>query len=459
MAKHYRLKILSQALRRGVLAAALGVVASSAMAMDLMEAYQAALSQDSTIRGSRATADAGRERVPQALAQLLPNVSISALRYKNWLSQTSPGFSGEPVFSKDIYFSDNKTLQLRQPLYNKFAYAQYQQAKVLEVDVEATLERDLQQVGVRVSQAYLTALLAQDQLDLIAAQKEAYRIQLDASQKALKAGSGTRTDIDDAQARLDLIEAQELEARQNQDVTRRQLEALVNQPVLPLAKLDVNKLQLLPPVPARVDEWLALAEQYSPELRSLQAEREAAEYEIQKAEAGHYPTLSAIAQYSDSGSENVVNVRARYETKSIGLQLQIPLYSGGAVNSQVRQALANQEVAIEKYEATRRDLGVRVHNAFRGVTEGILKIRALEQGVRSAEQSVLSSQKSFEAGARTRVDILNSQAQRLVALRDLAQARYSYIASRIQLQSLVGGDKEAPMAEANSWLTTATAGP
>ncbi len=453
--RYFNISSQNLALRRCALAAALTAATPMAWSMDLMEAYQASLSQDATIRGSRATADAGRERVPQALSQLLPNVSASALRYKNWLSQTTPDFSGNPVFSKDIYFSDNKTIQLRQPLYNKLAYATYQQAKVLEVDVEATLEHDLQQLGVRVSTAYLNALLAQDQLDLIAGQKEAYRVQLDASKKALQAGSGTRTDIDDAQAKLDLIVAQELEAQQNIDVTRRQLEALVNQPVLPLAKLDVDKLQLLPPVPARVDEWLALAEQYSPELKSLKAEREAAEYEIQKAEAGHYPTLTAIAQYSDSGSENVVNVRARYETKSIGLQLQVPLYSGGAVNSQVRQALANQEVAIERYEATRRDLGVRVHNAFRGVNEGILKIRALEQGVRSAEQSVLSSQKSFEAGARTRVDILNSQAQRLSALRDLAQARYSYMAARIQLQSLVGGDKEGPIAEANSWLTLA----
>ncbi|MES2187032.1 MAG: TolC family outer membrane protein [Pseudomonadota bacterium] len=437
-----------------------GIAASAAnmaWSMDLMEAYQAALTQDATIRVSRATADAGRERVPQARAQLLPNLSASFSRNKNDLTQTVPDLTGNPFTTKDQYFSHNKTVQLRQPLFRKAVYDQYKQALVLQEDVEATLDRDLQQLNGRLSTAYLNALLAQDQLDLIAGQKQAYIVQLDAAKKSLQAGSGTRTDIDDAQAKLDLIVAQELEASQNQDVTRRQLEAIVNQPVLPLAKLDVNKLQLLPPVPARVDEWLALAEQYSPELRSLRAQRDAAEYAVKIAEDGHLPTLDAIAQYSDSGSENVVNFRARYQTTSIGLQLSVPLYSGGAVNSQVRQALAQQEAATEQYEVVRRDLGVRVHNAYRGVNEGILKIRALEQGVRSAEQAVQSSEKSYAAGVRTRLDILNTQAQRLAALRDLAQARYSYIAARISLQALAGGDKEAPIMEANSWLTATPA--
>lgn len=437
------------------IAALVAAVHSNCWSMDLMEAYQAALAQDATIRVSRATADAGRERVPQARAQLLPTVSASISRNKNWLSQTSPDFLGRPAFTRDTYFSHNQTLQVRQPLFRKALYDQYKQALVLNEDVEATLEEDLQQLGFRVAQAYLNALLAQDSVDLIEGQKQAYTVQLDAAKKSVQAGSGTRTDIDDAQAKLDLILAQELEAKQNQDVTRRQLEALVNQPVLPLARLDVAKLQLLPPVPAGLEEWLALAEQYSPELRSAAAQREASEYAVRIAQDGHLPTLDAIVQYSDSGSENLTNVRAQYQTRSVGLQLQIPLYAGGAVNSQVREALARQEAASERYEAIRRDLGVRVHNAYRGVTEGILKIRALEQGVRSAEQAVISSEKSFGAGVRTRLDILNTQAQRLSALRDLANARYSYMAARIQLQSLVGGPKDATIAEANSWLTSA----
>jgi protease secretion system outer membrane protein len=437
------------------LLAAMGTV-PAAWSMDLLQAYQAALSQDATVRGSRATADAGRERVPQARAQLLPNIQASAGRNKNWLSQDTPDFTGALAFTKDVYFSQNQTVQLRQPLFRKALYDQYKQALVLQEDVEASLDRDLQQLSIRLGNAYMNALLAQDNLNLIAGQKAAYAGQLDSAKKTFAAGSGTRTDIDDAQAKLDLIVSQELEARQNQDLTRRQLEVITNQPVVPLAKLDVDKLQLLPPVPASVDDWLAVAEQNSPELRSLQAQRDAAGYAVKIAEDGHLPTLDAILQYSDSGSENIVNIRARYVTRSIGLQLTIPIYAGGAVNSQVRQAVAQEEVATEQYEATRRDLGVRVHSAYRGVTEGILKIRALEQGVRSAEQSVISSEKSFSAGVRTRIDILNAQAQRLSAQRDLANARYSYMAARIQLQALAGGPKEATIAEINGWLTSET---
>ena len=165
-------------------------------------------------------------------------------------------------------------------------------------DAEATLDKEVQNVAVRVAGAYLEALLAEDQLALVMAQKQAYTTQLDASRKRLAGGAGVRTDIDDAQARLDLTLAQELEARQNIDFTRRQLQVLVNVPVTQLAPLDERKLELVDPNPARLQDWIDRAELTSPELRSLRAQVEASRLEIDKARSGHLPTLDAIAQWS-----------------------------------------------------------------------------------------------------------------------------------------------------------------
>lgn len=202
-----------------------------------------------------------------------------------------------------------------------------------------------------------------------------------------------------------------------------------------------------------MEDWIEQAELNSPELRSLGAQLEAARHELEKAQAGHYPTLDAIAQWSRNDSDTITSIKTRYSNRSIGLQLNIPLYSGGHVSSTVRQAHAGRQRAEEDLEALRRDLGVRLHREFRGVTEGVLRVKALEQAVRSAEQVVISNRRSFEAGSRTLPDVLNAEQQKVSAQRDLAQARFVYLMSRIRLQALSGGDKAEVIDEINGWLT------
>ena len=441
-------------MKKDVLAfAAAGLLWGPAWSLDLSQAYAEALEQDSTIRAVRAATDARRERLPQARAQLLPNVSASVSRYRNWLERTSPDASGQLVTSNLRYTSSGEALTLRQPIFRKYQMADYRQAQVQVDDAEATLERELQNVGVRVSGAYFEALLAEEHLALVLAQKTAYTTQFDAAQKRLGAGFGTRTDIDEARAALDLNVAQELEARQNLDFTRRQLQSLVNRPIDRLAPLDPSRMQLVRPAPDRVEDWTERAELNSPELQSLGAQVEAARYELEKAQAGHYPTLDAIAQWSRNDSDTITSIKTRYSNRSIGLQLNIPLYSGGHVSSTVRQAIAGQQRAEEALEALRRDLGVRLHREFRGVTEGVLRVKALEQAVRSAEQVVISNRRSFEAGSRTLPDVLNAEQQKVSAQRDLAQARFLYLMSRIRLQALAGGAKAEVIDEINGWLT------
>jgi outer membrane protein, protease secretion system len=420
--------------------------------LNLSRAYQAALEQDAVIRAARATADARRERLPQARAQLLPNVSASLSRNKNDLTSMQPGFLGEPVTSDRKYVSSGRALTIRQPIFRPFQFADYRQAEAQVADAEAVLEREVQNVAVRVAGAYLEALLAQDQLALVLVQKQAYTTQLDAARKRFAAGAGVRTDIDEAQARVDLTLAQELEARQNVDFTRRQLQVLVNVSVTQIAPVDERRLDLVGPIPPRLEDWTDRAELTSPELRSLRAQIEAARREVDKARSGHLPTLDAIAQWSISDSENVTQVNSRFDNKSIGVQLNVPIFSGGFVSSQTRQAVADLERAQQALEATRRDLGLRVEKEFRGITEGVLRVRALEQAVRSAETAVVSSRKSFEGGARTLVDVLNAEQQQVSALRDLANSRYQYMISRVRLRALAGEADNVVIDEVNAWL-------
>ncbi|MEI6734600.1 MAG: TolC family outer membrane protein [Comamonadaceae bacterium] len=427
-------------------------LSSTVLSMDLLQAYQAAQQQDATILASRAAAQAGRERLPQARSQLLPSISASVGRNQNNLVSIVPNSLGQEQTSESHYPSSNRTLTLRQPLFRSYLAAQYRQAEAQVQDAEATLAQDEQNLAVRVSGAYFEAMLTHEQLDLILAQRKAYTTQLDAARKSLAGGSGTRTDVDDAQARLDMNAAQEIEARQNMDYTLKQLETLVNQPVDKLAALDVAKLELLDPQPNVLQDWIDRAEARSPQLQSLRAQAEASRQEVKKASAGHTPTLDAVAQWSRSESENILNVQSSYTNGSVGLQLNIPIFSGGYVNSTVRQALAGQEHAEQSLEAGRRDLGVRVYKEFRGMTENIPKVRALELALRSADQLVLSSRKSFQAGSRTVMDVLNAEQQRMVVLRDLAQARYMYLISKIRLLALVGAADDEAVAAINRML-------
>ena len=440
------------ALKRVMIGGALLSCSMAVWPIDLMQAYEAAKVNDATILESRATAQAGRERLPQALSQLLPNIAFGASRNRNKLSQTAPNFLGQLQTTDSIYPSSNNTLTLRQSLFRPQQTAQYRQAEAQVNDAEATLEQDEQNLAVRVSGAYFEAMLTREQLDLVLSQRAAYTTQLDAARKSLTGGSGTRTDVDDAQARLDMNAAAELEARENIDYTMRQLQVLVNQPVDKLATLDLSKFEPLGPQPNRVESWYERAYQSSPQLASLKAQVEVSRQEVDKARSGHYPTLDAIAQWSKSDSENVLNINSDYTNKSIGLQLNVPIFAGGYVNSTVRQALAGQEKAEQALEAGRRDLEMRVFKEFRGVAENVPKIRAEEQALRSADQSVLSSKKSFQGGNRTIVDVLDAEQRRMVVLRDLAQTRYQYLMSKIRLLALVGAADAEAVASINRML-------
>ncbi|MCX7169731.1 MAG: TolC family outer membrane protein [Proteobacteria bacterium] len=428
-------------------------LASPTHALNLTQSYQLALQQDATYQASRAEAAANREAVPMAFAQLLPNLSGNLSRNKNDTNSAVPGFLGATVNNSYEYMSSSYALVLRQPLYRKYNFAQYQQAQSQVVSAEASLDRSLQDLLVRLSGAYFEALMAQDQLALVLAQKEAFGAQLQGAKRMFASGQGTRTDIDDAQARYDMVLAQELEASQNVGYTRRQLQVIINQPAENLALLNPARMQLVAPMPADPEDWIARGEEVNAELRAMRANIESSRQEVEKARAGHMPTVDLIAQRSRSNSANDTTIHQLYLSTSVGLQVNIPLFAGGYVNASVRQALASLDKYHQQYEAKRREIDMQIRKEFQNVAEGVFKVKALEQAERSSDQAVFSNQKGYQAGTRTQIDILNAQQQRMNVRRDLAQARYLYLMARVRLQGLVGSLSEEEINLINSWLS------
>lgn len=431
--------------------------ANSAWALDFKTAYEAALQHDATILAERAAAQAAQERLPQALSQRRPSLSLSAGQNRNHLESQTANILGQRSVSERYYDSNNAALQLRQPLYRPAILAQIKQARAQVQDADAVLDVNENDLLERVAQAYFDALLGQVQLDLASAQKTAFAAQLQSAQKGFAAGVGMRTDVDEAQARMDLAHAQVLQAQQALDLARRRLALLLGVPVaqlVQLADLDTQRFAPSAPVPTSAEQWIALAEESSPQLQALRARLRAAQAEVDKAQAGHKPTLDVVATVSRSDSDSVTSINTVYKQKYVGVQLNVPLYAGGYVSSTVRQALAEVQRMQQTLEAAQRDLSNQVYEQFSAMTEGVLRIAALEQAVRSAQQALLSSQKSLQAGARTTVDVLNAEQQLTVAQRDLAQARYGYVLAHLKLQMLAGQERMANVDAVNRWLKT-----
>lgn len=439
------------------LALGLALAASPASAIDLLQSYRLALSQDATYQAVRADTDARREAIPLARAQLLPNISASLQRSKNQTDQRSVNSQSRSTNEYE-YFSSNYALTLRQPIYRKYNFALYQQAHSDVASAEATLDKSLQELVVRTASAYFEALMAKQQHALTLAQKEAYALQVEVAKLALAKGQGTVTDIDDAQSRYDITVAQELETSQNIGFTRRQLESIVNQPVNDLADLQPDRLELSPPLPANVEEWIARGEEINPELRALRASIESATQELEKARAGHFPTIDLIVQRSQSQSENNVSINSQYLTSMVGLQASVPLFAGGYTVSQMRQARSNIEKFQQQYEARRREVAQQIRKEFQSIAEGIAKIGAQQQAERSAQRALFSNQKGIAAGTRSRVDVLNAQQQLINVKRDLALARFQYILARVRLQGLVSSLNEQEIRTINAWLNSTSSG-
>lgn len=426
-----------------------------AHALDLLQAYRLAMGGgDPTYLAARATAEAAREAVPQARAGLLPQITANASRSRNNTDQTTQVPGAASITRQFDYAAKATSLNLRQPLVRLANVAGYQSAQAQVEAAEATLEQEAQSLVLRVAGAYFDLMVGREKLDSVIVQKEAYAAQLAAAERAFAAGFGTRTDIDDARARHDIAGAQEIEARQDLRVGERTLSAMLNQRVAAGELLGIRRTGFRPPAPApqELDGWVSRAQERNPELRTLRATVAAAEKEVDKGRAAHLPTLDLVASLSNNDSDSNTTIGNRYVTSSLGVQLAVPLYLGGQVDSGVRQARAALEKVRQQYEAGRRQVETEVTKQFGAVEQGVAKVRALEQAERSAEQSVISTRRGMEAGVRNSVDVLNALQQLAAARLELIKARYTFAMDWLKLRSAAGELGEADVEGVNAWL-------
>jgi outer membrane protein len=419
-----------------------------AHAADLLDIYHAAQSQDAVFAAARASQQAGQEKLTQGRALMLPSVNLNANTTHNDITTNyAPGFpfpSGTQRYNSHGYGAT-----LVQPLFREQNWAAYNESQLQVAISEAQFKLAEQDIILRSAQTYFDVLIAQDTVSLSAAQKTAIAQQLEQAKRNFEVGTATITDTYEAQARYDLIVSQELAAANNLEVKRRTLQQLVNANVSDLNALG-PAFKLETPTPADVQKWVDDAQHNNYQVIQAQAAYELADKEVDRNRGGHLPTVDLVANYNKNtnvGASAFTPLDTRSTT--IGVQLNLPLFQGGATQSKWREADANREKAKQDLENARRNIELQTRQAYLGVVNGIAQVQALQQALKSSESLLDASKLGQQVGVRTSLDVLNAQQQLYSTRRDLYQAQYNYLVSHLKLKAAAGTLTEEDLAKVN----------
>jgi outer membrane protein len=427
-------------------------VALPASAVDLLDVYHQAQAQDAVIASARAALQADREKLPQGRSLLLPNINLNA---NSTYNDTTVGYgSGLLPFPSGTYRynSHGYGVSLVQPLYRQQNWLAYTEAELQVAQAEARFKSAQQDLIVRVAQAYFDVLLAQDSVDLAKAQMTSISGQLDQAKRNFEVGTSTITDTYEAQARYDLTNSQEIAAQSNLEIKKRTLQQLINAAPDELQHLG-QEFKPDPLQPAEVDKWLADAQQNSLQLAIAQIGAQLAEKEVTRNRSGHYPTLDLVASYARSAANGSgFGVGTDTLASAIGVQMNVPLYQGGAISSKLREAEANRDRARDDLENARRSTALQTRQAYLGVMDGQSQVNALQQALKSSESLLDASKLGQEVGVRTNLDVLNAQQQLYSTRRDLYQSEYNYLLSELRLKAAVGTLSEDDLVKVNQAL-------
>ena len=413
-------------LRPLVAAAVLALgAASSAQAQSLLELFQAARDHDANYLSAVANAKATRSRGKQAWAGVLPQVAFSADKF---VSQNN-ALSNAPSIN-----SDSQTLSLKQPLYQMGSYygvLQGEESIYVSLSQLQTAEQDL---VIRITQAYFDVLSASDNVGVVQAQKQAVSEQLAAAKRNFEVGTSTVTDSREAQARFDLVVAQEIAAQNDLRVKRLALEQLVGindlQPKalkVPVALPDLQSLDL--------DFWLTQAKANNAQLQQAQSAQKIASLESKKAMSNHLPTLDLVAQQRRSYASST---SSQSNNTSLGLQFNWPLFAGFAHQNRISETLHLQDKAQADLDNAQRSVLQATRSAFFGVQSGMSQVKALEAAEASSQVSLDANKLGYQVGVRINIDVLNAQTQLFQTKRDLSQARYNVLLGQLRLKQASG---------------------
>ncbi|MBC3832216.1 TolC family outer membrane protein [Undibacterium amnicola] len=412
-------------------------LSGSANAIGLIQAYQAALKNDPQHRAAIAENVSGQEFQVIGRSALLPQAQYSYSTANNMGESIAPDVLGRQKLTHLDYRSTTRNVTIRQTLFNLDAYARFKQGEAQTKLSDAQFDVRSKDLMVRVITAYADAKFAEDQLRLYQAQRDSYLEQKMVNDRLFQKGEGTKTDMLETQAKLDVAEAAVLEATDNLYNARNTLSGIIGMEVSQLDVLQDN-FNVGALLQGDFEYWKVTAEKNNAEMLAAELELEIAEHDIAKSRAGHVPRVDLNANYNRGKSETVVTQTQDNNVRSIGVQLVIPIYSGGYVNAVSKQAVAQKDKARAGLDSTRIKVMNELRKQFNTVKSSVAKIEALQKSVASSTILVEATKQSIKGGVRINLDLLNAQQQLVTTQRDLAQARYSYLIGFIKLKATAG---------------------
>ncbi|MEC9315146.1 MAG: TolC family outer membrane protein [Pseudomonadota bacterium] len=423
------------------------IMSPQVWAEDLMDVFSLSLKSDPQLLAEAASRLAVGELDEQAMANFLPQVDLSATTNKTWVDASAQNFGGQTDYNNHGY-----TLSLVQPIYRRENFVQKNQAEIAIDGATASYAVAEQSLILRVAERYFAVLGAEDDLTFALAEKEAIAKQLEQIQQRFDVGMATITDVTEAQAAFDLASAAVIEAENALANANEQLRETTGKYVDDLAELE-EESPLVSPEPANINEWSETALAQNPSIMVARANVNTAEQNIELQKSGHYPSLDLVAQKNyDSQSDGNFSGSSKTHTDVIGIQLNVPIYEGGAVVSRTREASYRLDEAMQNEEQQRRFVTRQTRESFNGVISGISRVQALKQAVVSNEKALESTQAGYEVGTRTTVDVLNARRNLFSARRDYARSRYDYILNTLRLKQAAGIVTVEDLQQINTWL-------
>ncbi|RZA19550.1 MAG: channel protein TolC [Proteobacteria bacterium] len=419
---------------------ALAQQAPLASMTDLVSVYQEAVLNNADLAASRADYAAQSEIVPQARAGLLPNLSAGYDINDTRTALDQPS----AVYNRS---GNSYRAQLSQPLFRADRWFQRKAAKAVDEQAAVQLSATEQNLILQSAQAYFSVLRAQDNLATARAEENAFRRQLDQSQERFNVGLSDKTDTLQSQASYDTARANRIIAQRQVDDAFQALITLTNREYNSIQGI-VHTLPVLAPIPNDASTWVDTASRQNLDLLASNYAVEAAEQTLRQRKAGHAPTVDAVAQYQKGDNDNLgfsnpsnlpgVSYGSDVSQRSIGVQLNIPIYSGGLTSSQVREAYARLTQSEQQRESLRRQVVENTRNLHRAVNTDVEQVQARKQSIISNQSSVLATEIGYQVGTRNIVDVLDAQRQLYSSVRDYNNTRYDYILDNLRLKQAAG---------------------
>lgn len=427
-----------------------GLDAETSNRNDLLDIYAAAISSDPVYAVADANYQATLQAKPQARAALLPQISGFAgyslidQRFKN----------ANPIFSaigNTDYDSQSYGIRLDQMVFNRQARIRLQQADTTIAKAAVAITAARQDLIVRVTQAYFDVLIAQDNLNFARSEKTAIQKQLDDVAARYEVGLIAITDLQETQARYDLSTAQELVAESSLAISNENLFVLTGIASAELFALD-ESAPLPKPEPSDIEQWSTAAQDANPTVITAEYDWQLARQEIQRRKGGRYPTVGVVAESGELQNDGGFSEGTSNET-TIGLELKVPIYTGGLIKSQVAEARSIARAAEKQLELVRRNVARNTRAQYLNVISQISQVSALRQALASTKTAAAAAEAGFAAGTRTSVDVLIALSQTYAAQRNYSSARYDFIINSLKLKQSAGAVTEQDIKTINSWLT------